>query len=193
MAADPLEELTRWLAEAADLPAPGAMVLATAGADGVPHARTVLVTAVEGDALLFHSSTPTPKTRDLAANPRASGVFLWPALGRQVVVAGPVVELDRAVTEAAFPTRPPQLQRLAWAYDAVLPAATGPLQAVEPGAAERAFAAAPIGAGAPASWTTFALTVTRADFWESRGPDAPAAKTRYVRDGAGWARATVLP
>jgi len=184
--------LVRWLADAAEQPAPAAMVLATAGADGVPHARTVLVTAVDGDELLFHSSTPTPKTRDLAANPRASGVFHWPSLGRQAVVAGTVTELDRAATEAAFRTRPPQLQRLAWAYDAVLPTVAGPLHAVEPGAVEAAFAAARATA-APPSWTTFALTVTCADFWQSQGPDAPAAKTRYVRDGDCWTEARVLP
>ena len=51
------------------------MTLATAGADGVPQARTVLVTAVDADSVRFHSSTPTRKTVDLAANPRVSGVF----------------------------------------------------------------------------------------------------------------------
>ncbi len=191
---DAVALLAGWLddAAAADLPAPWAMVLATADADGVPHARTVLVTTVRDGALWFHSSHPTGKTRDLAVNPQATGVFLWPALGRQAVVAGCVTELDRTVTERAFAARPAQLRRLAWTYDELLPTVTGPLSAVAPGAPERAFTTAREDP-APPSWTTFALTVERADFWTSRGPDAPAARTRYGRDGAGWHQATVLP
>jgi pyridoxamine 5'-phosphate oxidase len=168
------------------------MVLATVGPDGTPHARTVLVSGVVDGGLRFHTSTPTQKTRDLAAHPEASGVLGWPALGRQAVVGGPVAELDRSITEAAFRERPVQLRRLAWVYDALLPSLAGPLDAVEPGAAERAFATAPE-APAPPTWTTFALTPVRIELWRSQGPEAPAARTRYVRHGEGWQRASVLP
>jgi pyridoxamine 5'-phosphate oxidase len=193
-AEDPIAALAGWIAEAAaaGLDAPSAMVLATVGPDGTPHARTVLVTGVVDGALRFHTSTPTQKTRDLAAHPQAAGVFVWPALGRQAVVGGPVAELDRAVTEAAYAERPPQLRRLAWVYDALLPRLAGPLEAVEPGAVTQAFAAAPETA-APPTWTTFALTPVRIELWRGQGPDAPAARTRYVRDGDGWQHATVLP
>jgi len=187
---DPIAALAGWIAEAGG--GDPAMVLATVGPDGTPHARTVLVTGVVDGALRFHTSTPTQKTRDLAAHPQASGVFGWPALGRQAVVGGPVAELPRAVTETAFAQRPPQLRRLAWAYDTLLPHLTGPLQAVEPGAVEQAFAEAP-DATAPPTWTTFALTPVRIELWQSQGPDAPAARTRYVRDDDGWQQATVLP
>jgi pyridoxamine 5'-phosphate oxidase len=189
-AEDPIAALAGWIAEAGG--GDPAMVLATIGKDGTPHARTVLVTGVVDGALRFHTSAPTQKTRDLAAHPQASGVFLWPALGRQAVVGGPVAELDRDATEAAFGERPAQLRRLAWVYDALLPTLTGSLQAVEPGAAERAFAEAPE-APAPPTWTTFALTPVRIELWRSQGPDAPAARTRYVRQGDGWQQATVLP
>ncbi|MGI5128293.1 pyridoxine/pyridoxamine 5'-phosphate oxidase [Pseudonocardia sp. CA-107938] len=191
---DPLAVLAGWMADAetAGLPAPNAMVLATVGPDGAPHARTVLVTEIADGALRFHTSTPTQKTHDLAAHPRASGVFLWPALSRQVVVAGPVAELDRADTDAAFERRPEQLRRLAWVYDALLDQRTGPLQAIEPGAPERAFAAAP-DAAAPPTWTTYALTAEVVELWRGQGPDAPAARTRHVRAATGWTHASVLP
>jgi pyridoxamine 5'-phosphate oxidase len=190
MADDPLDVLAGWIAEAGG--GDQAMVLATVGPDGAPHARTVLVTGIVAGALRFHTSTPTQKTRDLAAHPLASGVFGWPALGRQAVVGGPVAELDRDATVAAFGERPEQLRRLAWVYDALLPDLSGPLQAVAPGATEQAFAAAPA-ADPPPSWTTFALTPERIELWQSQGPAAPAARTRYVRDRDGWQHATVLP
>ena len=196
---DPLALLAAWVAEAAAAgsPLPGAMTLATAGADGTPQARTVLVTTVDPatGSLRFHSSTSTRKTVDVAANPAVSGVFLWPALGRQVVLAGAARELDAAVSRAAFPTRPRHLQLLAWAYDELTPTLTGPDHAVEPGAVERAFAAAatrnplPV----PPSWTTVEVVPARMDFWRAGDERTPPSRTRFVRDGDEWRSFPVLP
>src|SRR3954451_6674525 len=191
---DPLAALARWVgeAEAAGLPGPSTMTLATAGADGAPQARTVLVTAVDADSLRFHSSTPTRKTVDIAANPRVSGVFHWPALGRQVVLAGTAELLDAATSRAAVPTRPPPLQLVAWAYEELAPALRGPDHAVAPGSVEAAFAAAAARDAAtlpmPASWTTVRLVPWRMDFWRAGTADTPPTRTRFVReDGAGSA------
>lgn len=197
---NPMDVLARWVAEAraAELPMPSTMTLATAGPDGVPHARSVLVTEVDETSLRFHSSTPTTKTRDLAANPNVSAVFHWPSLGRQVVLQGTAGELDAATSRAAFPTRPRQLQLIAWAYEALLPRLTAPDYALEPGAVEREFDAAdtdPRSYRMPPSWTTVRLVPHRADFWQAGTETTPPAKTRFVRerDGAGWRSFPVLP
>jgi pyridoxamine 5'-phosphate oxidase len=185
---DPLELLRGFIADAAELPVPSAMMLATTDKNGQPHARTVLVTVVDDASVRFHSSWPTTKTRDLAANPRASGVFLWPSLGRQVIVTGTAAELSREVTAEAFPQRPRQLQQLAWAYEALLPAAV-----IEEGDVERAFAAAEHETQAPPSFTTIALTVEQLDVWEAGTPTTPPRKHRYTLGSAGWTVAPVLP
>jgi pyridoxamine 5'-phosphate oxidase len=188
--------LARWVREAgaAGAPLPTTMTLATTGPDG-PHARTVLVTVVDDESVRFHSSTPTGKTRDLAADPRASGVFHWPGLGRQAILTGRAVPLDPAVSRAAFPTRPRQLQLVAWAYEALLPGLSAPY-AVAPGAVESAFDAAaadPASAAAPSSWTTIAFTPSRIDFWQAGTATTPPAKSRYERGPDGWAAFPVLP
>ena len=194
----PLAVLARWIgeAEAAGLPGPSTMTLATAGADGVPQARTVLVTALDVDSLRFHSSTPTRKTVDIAANPRVSGVFHWPALGRQVVLAGTAELLDAETSRRAFPTRPRPLQLVAWAYEELTPVLHGPDHAVAPGAVEAAFAAAaardPATLPMPASWTTVRVVPARMDFWRAGTADTPPARTRFVRE-AGWRHFPVLP
>jgi pyridoxamine 5'-phosphate oxidase len=195
---DAVVVLARWVgeAEAAGLPLPSTMTLATAGPDGA-HARTVLVTAIDSEAgeLRFHSSRPTGKTHDLAADPRAAAVFHWPALGRQAVLTGRAGELDDEVSRAAYPTRPRQLQLVAWAYDALLPELTPPY-AVAPGAVEAAFVAAdadPASAAAPSSWTTIAFTPSRIDFWQAGTPTTPPTRTRYDRTDTGWLSFPVLP
>ena len=181
---DPLAALARWVAESGQ----PTMTLATADASGTPHARTVLVTAVDPTSVRFHSSTPTTKTRDIAARPRVSGVFYWPAQGRQVVVAGMATELDAEVSRAAFPTRPLGLRRLAWAYEAL-----GVDTELVPGDVERAFAAAGAAQAVPPSWTTISLELDQADFWQVGDDDTPASKTRFTRVDGAWHHHPALP
>ncbi len=164
---------------------PVAMTLATADASGAPHARTVLATAIDGDGVRFHSSTPTTKTRDIDANPRVSAVFLWPDAGRQVVLHGTARELDAETSRAAFPTRPRPLQLLAWVYEEL--AADTP---VDPQAVQRAYDAAADTVEMPPSWTTVLITPDRLDFWEA---GTPPSKTRFVRSAGGWDGYAVLP
>jgi pyridoxamine 5'-phosphate oxidase len=195
---NPLDVLAGWVtdADAAGHPAPNTMTLATADADGVPHARTVLVTTIDDGSVRFHSSTPTTKTRDLAVNPSVSAVFHWPALGRQVVLQGSSTELDGATSEAAFRTRPRQLQLLAWAYDALTPHLRAPDLGVAPDAVERAFAAAaadPASTTRPPSWTTIRMEPVRVDFWQAGTATTPPTRTRFVREPAGWRSFPVLP
>jgi pyridoxamine 5'-phosphate oxidase len=191
---DPLAVLARWVAEAEAAGLPRTMTFATADVDAVPHARTVVCTETDTGGVRFHSSTPTTKTLDLAANPRASAVFHWPILERQVVLQGSAAELDAATSRAGFRTQPRQLQLLAWAYDALLPQLRPPDFAVPDGAVEQAFAAAaadPASTDAPPSWTTIRLEPDRMDFWQ--GGISPQTKTRFVRDGDGWRHFPVLP
>ena len=177
--------LARWVEESGQ----PMMTFATADASGVPHARTVLVTEIDATSVRFHSSRPTTKTLDIAAQPRASGVFYWP--GRQVVLRGVASQLSAAVSREAFPSRPLGLRRLAWAYDAL--GADGSESAVAPGAVERAFAAAGAAAEMPPSWTTIQLVPDRVDFWQAGDDDTPAVKTRFTREAGAWTAAPALP
>lgn len=206
---DPLATLAAWVDEAfaAGALSPRTLTLATVGADGAPHARTVLSTLIDSEHLRFHTSTPTTKTRDLRAEPRASAVFFWPETGRQVVLHGTAVELDEETSRAAYPTRPRQLQLVAWAYDDVLTAAGG--GAVDPDvvSAEVPTSAAHVAERVahhaarpaadlpmPATWTTIAFTPTRVDLWQGVGPDVAAHKTRYDKAADGsWAPTEILP
>jgi pyridoxamine 5'-phosphate oxidase len=114
---DPVVAFGRWFAEAvsAGIVEPNAMVLATAGADGAPSARTVLLKGYDGRGLRFFTNLESAKAADLAVNPRAALVFPWHPMSRQVRVTGSVVELDRTEVAAYFATRPRESQLGAWA------------------------------------------------------------------------------
>lgn len=111
------EQLAAWLETATreGVVEPNAAVLATADADGAPSARAVLVKGADERGLTFFTNLGSRKGRELAANPRASLVFPWVVLERQVVVGGDVEQLDRAASQAYFRTRPRGAQVGAWA------------------------------------------------------------------------------
>jgi pyridoxamine 5'-phosphate oxidase len=117
--ADPLALFAAWFAEvhAFGLPEPNAMVLATASADGVPSARTVLLKGYGPHGFRFFTNLTSDKGRDLAGNPRAALVFPWHPMYRQVRVAGPVFELSREESGAYFRTRPYGSRLGAWASE----------------------------------------------------------------------------
>ncbi len=116
LAKDPFRQFERWFqeAEAAKLVEPNAMTLSTVGADGRPSARTVLLKGMDGRGFVFFSNYESRKGRDLASVPRATLVFPWLALERQVVVEGAVVRVTREESEAYFHSRPRASQLGAW-------------------------------------------------------------------------------
>jgi pyridoxamine 5'-phosphate oxidase len=108
MAADPLEQFRRWFAEAeaADVRAPQAMALATAGLEGVPSVRMVLLKGADVNGFVFFSGYGSRKGRELDANPRAALLFYWDPLGRQVRVEGTVERISADDSDEYFATRP---------------------------------------------------------------------------------------
>ncbi|MFG2373250.1 pyridoxal 5'-phosphate synthase [Streptomyces sp. NPDC048504] len=103
----PSELFTEWLLGAleAGVREPQAMTVSTAGADGNPSARTLILKGVGPDGWRFASDGGSVKARDLAQQPFAALTFYWSPLARQVRVRGPVVTAGEADSAADFPAR----------------------------------------------------------------------------------------
>jgi pyridoxamine 5'-phosphate oxidase len=119
VAADPLEQFARWLADAvaAEIPEPNAMVLSTSSADGQPSARTVLLKEADEQGFGFFTNLGSRKSRQLKDNPRAALLFPWFAMLRQVHVEGPVTPMTREESARYFATRPYGSRIGAWASE----------------------------------------------------------------------------
>ena len=117
LARDPFRQFEKWFAEAeaAKLHEPNAMVVATAGRDGRPSARTLLLKGLDGRGFVFYTNYESRKGRELEANPRATLLFPWIAFERQVTVEGPVAKVTREESETYFQSRPRPSQLAAWA------------------------------------------------------------------------------
>ena len=117
LAADPHDQFERWMSDIIDagLPEPTAMVLATVSAAGQPRARTVLLKSHDQDGFVFYTNRTSRKGTDLDEVPRASLLFGWHAIHRQVIVEGTVTRVSQQASEEYFHTRPRASQLAAWA------------------------------------------------------------------------------
>jgi pyridoxamine 5'-phosphate oxidase len=119
MASDPFRLFDEWFAEAraSEPNEPEAMALATAGADGQPSVRMVLLKAHGPEGFTFYTHERSAKGDDLAENPRAALLFHWKSLCRQVRIEGHVERVSDAEADAYFATRGRDSQLGAWASD----------------------------------------------------------------------------
>ncbi|WP_406130773.1 pyridoxal 5'-phosphate synthase [Streptomyces sp. NBC_00989] len=103
----PSELFTEWLLGAleAGVREPHAMTVSTAGADGNPTARTLILKGVGPDGWRFASDGGSVKARDLTQRPFAALTFYWSPLARQIRVRGPVVAAGEANSAADFLAR----------------------------------------------------------------------------------------
>jgi len=199
LASDPWQQFAVWLDEAlaAGLPEPNAMVLATADADGIVSARTVLLKGVEGGGFTFFTNRGSRKARSLAANHHASLVFPWFSMLRQVVVVGEAVELGRAESAEYFGTRPYGSRISAWAspQSHVVPS-RAPLEARYAEYEERyPNRGLPDDVPLPDTWGGFRVRPQSVEFWQGR-PSRMHDRLRYHRDSrsaGGWTVERLAP
>lgn len=104
----PLEQFDTWWNEAiqSQIDEVNAMTLATATAEGVPSARIVLLKEYNDKGFVFFTNYESAKGQELAENPRASLLFFWKELERQVRITGLVEKITEQESDAYFYSRP---------------------------------------------------------------------------------------
>ena len=185
VAADPLRQLERWIADAVaeDVGEPNAMTLATVDADGRPDARVVLLRRVTDTSLVWFTDRRSTKGAQLAATPHAALVFHWQPLERQVRLRGPVVALDDAASDAYFASRPRGSQLSAWASHQSQPVASREAYERQVEATEARFEGVE-DVPRPPDWGGYALTPVEVELWQGRR-SRRHDRLRFRVDGAG--------
>jgi len=189
---DPIQRFAEIFAQVQKvvLPEPTAMVLATAGADGRPSARVVLLKGFDENGFVFYTNLESRKSRELAANPFAALCFYWPPLQQQVRVEGRIEKVSDAEAGAYFASRPRGAQIGAWAsrQSRVL-AAREELEA-RVKAVEKKFAGGEV--PRPPFWSGFRVIPERIEFWQSR-ESRLHDRTVYIRQNNAWVIERLYP
>lgn len=186
LAATWLEQFERWLADAvaAGITEPNATVLATADADGVPSARTVLLKGVDARGFVLYTNFRSRKGAQIAANPRAALSFPWLALQRQVGVTGRVERVGDAEADAYFASRPRGSQLGAHASPQSSEVASRAELEQRLGELGRRW---PEGTRVPRPphWGGLRIAPDGVEFWQGR-PDRMHDRLRFRAAGDGW-------
>lgn len=180
VARNPFLQFDEWWAEAlsAELEEVNAMTLATASSSGIPSARIVLLKGYDERGFVFFTNYESGKGRDLHENPRASLVFFWAPLERQVRINGNAERLSVAESDEYFISRPKGSRIGAWAspQSQVLESR----EWLEKRAAdiEKKFSGGEI--PRPPNWGGIRVIPQSVEFWQGR-PDRMHDRIRYSR------------
>jgi pyridoxamine 5'-phosphate oxidase len=185
VAQDPIAQFAQWYDEARAVEKPlfHAAALATADGAGNPSLRMVLLKGFDVQGFVFFTNYHSRKGRELEKNDRASLLFYWGNLERQVRIEGRVSKVSARESDEYFKTRPRGSQ---------LSACASPQSDVvaDRGALEARYAAAaetyPAEVQRPAHWGGYRLIPAVIEFWQGR-EDRLHDRLRYCRaDDGRW-------
>jgi pyridoxamine 5'-phosphate oxidase len=190
--AEPYALFNAWLQDALKhhLPEPNAMTFATLGQDGGPSARTVLLKGFDEQGFHFFTNYDSRKGHEIAADARASAVFLWTQRHHQVSIRGTITKLPRGEAESYFAARPRGHQIGAWVSEQsrVIPGREWLEQRqIE---MEQRFADQDI--PCPPHWGGYALKPTEIEFWQGR-VSRLHDRLRYTKIDSGWTLERLSP
>ena len=180
-------------ARTAGEPDPTAMVVATAGLDARPSARTVLMKAHDARGFVFYTHLDGRKGRELQANPQAALLFHWPRVqeGVQVRIEGPVELVSDDEADAYFASRPRGSQVGAWASKQSETMETRQRFEERIAEVEAEFEGRDI--ARPPRWSGLRVRPMVIEFWYARGHRLHE-RTVYESDVAGvWSKRMLYP
>jgi pyridoxamine 5'-phosphate oxidase len=189
---DPLQLFDQWFAEAQaeETNEPEAMAVATAGEDGQPSVRTVLLKARGPEGFVFYTHEQSAKGEDLAENPRAALLFHWKSLRRQIRVEGAVERTSDAEADAYFAGRARDSQLGAWASDQSRPLNRRAIFEQRFEEAKRRFEGQDV--PRPRSWGGYRVVPDRIEFWTAREHRLHERRL-FTRDGESWSEGLLYP
>ncbi len=164
------------------MPGPASVAFVTVGEGGRPSARTVELKRLEDQALVFTTALWTRKAREMERNPHVSLLFHWPAIGRQVHIAGLAAVAERELAVELFSER-----ELSHQVQTLVSRQGEPIEDIEPLHARHAhlMEVLEMPPECPADWGALRVHPDAIEFFR-QAPDRIHDRLLYERSGEGW-------
>ena len=186
LAREPMDQFDQWFTEACDaeLHEPNAMTLSTLGLNSFPASRTVLMKSFDANGVVFYTNYGSDKAQEIAANSKATVLFPWLLLERQVHITGNVEKVSREESLEYFSVRPRGSQIGAWASEQSRVIESRELLLNKIAELEEKFKGQDV--PLPPFWGGYRVVPQRVEFWQG-GKGRVHDRFRYARDGDSWA------
>ena len=105
---NPMEQFRSWFDEMVKLNPldANAMCFSSVDSNNQPSSRILLLKEYNDEGFTFFTNYNSKKGRDLEGNPKASMLFYWSPLERQVRIQGAVVKVEAELSDEYFESRP---------------------------------------------------------------------------------------
>ena len=163
-----VEQFAKWWkqAESSQIEEINAMTLCTVGADLVPQGRIVLLKGFSEKGFEFYTNYDSNKGKELLAFPKASLVFFWKELQRQVRITGSVEKLSIEESTAYYHSRPRGSQLGAWASAQSVVIENRAVLTDKLADLQNRFASSEV--PKPAYWGGYKVVPATIEFWQGR-------------------------
>lgn len=165
---DPAKQFARWFGQAREVAQPevNACTLATAGLDGRPSARTVLLKYFDADGFVFFTNLGSRKAREIAENPSVAMLFFWQTLERQACIRGKAERISATEAMRYFARRPRGSQLGAWVSEQSAVITSRSVLEMKLDELKRKFAAGDV--PLPSFWGGYRVRPEEIEFWQGR-------------------------
>ena len=189
---DPVQQFELWFKQTqqAELKEVNAMSLATAGVDGMPQVRTVLLKLFDARGFVFFTNYNSAKAKELQANPQASLLFPWLDLERQVRISGAVEKISATESFKYFSSRPRGSQLGAWISEQSQVISNRQVLQTLMDQIKEKFKAGTV--PLPDAWGGYRIMPEKFEFWQGRA-NRLHDRFQYRKEGEGWSINRLAP
>lgn len=152
-------------AERRGLPEPTSASLATADKVARPSVRTITLSAVLDDGLVFFANMDSGKGKQISQNPRVALCLFWAPMQQQVTIEGDAEILPDDESESLWQKRSRESRIAAWIYDH-----GGEHEDADTASEKRDQLKAEFGyepVPRPQAWKAIKVNPDRIEFWET--------------------------